>query len=171
MTSQSPPLPVHDPIATPPRRDLRPGERDETAGLITEPWVRALQFQSEAIQAAPARVATAQLTGQTASIGTTVLSTDPTATGLYRITYYFRITTPGSTSSSLSCTFSWTDDGVPVSATTAAVTGNTTTSFSSGSLLVSGDQASSVSYATTYASVGATPMEYKLSVILEAINA
>jgi hypothetical protein len=42
---------------------------------------------------------------------TTPLATGALSTGRYRVSYYARITTPATTSSSLSITLGWTNDG------------------------------------------------------------
>jgi hypothetical protein len=49
------------------------------------------------------------------------------------------------------------------------MTGNTTATVQNGSILIHADQSSTVTYATAYASVGATTMTYSLSVRLEQV--
>lgn len=112
-----------------------------------------------------------QLTGQAASIGTTGLPLPSVSRGLYRVSYYARITTPASTSSSLEVTLSWTDGSIALSQTFAAITGNTTATSQSGTLFVRSDAAAPLSYATTYSSSGATPMQYRLDITVELVAA
>src|SRR5204863_5568747 len=110
------------------------------------------------------------LTGQSASISTTAIPMGTIAAGLYRVQWEARITTPGTVSSSLTITISYTDDGVSCSQSGAAITGNTTSTVQSGVILVESDQTVPISYATTYASAGATAMVYKLNVTCELVN-
>ena len=112
---------------------------------------------------------TVELSAQQASIGTTAIPLDVLSTGLYRITYYTRITTPATVSSSLIITLGWTDGSVSCTSSGAAVTGNTVSTVQGGTIMVRNDQASPLTYATTYASVGATPMQYALDILVEQI--
>ena len=90
---------------------------------------------------------------------------------MYRVTYTARVTTPATTSSSLTITISWTAGGVTQSIVGAAMTGNTTATLQTATMAPKIDQATPISYATTYVSVGATPMAYELDVILEVFSA
>ena len=72
-------------------------------------------------------------------------------------------------SSSLTITLSWTDTGVVMSQSGAAITGNLTTSGQTGSTLVYSSGASPITYATTYSSTGATTMVYKIGLVLEQV--
>ncbi len=110
---------------------------------------------------------TVSLPPQNASLGVTPIPLPSLATGLYRLTYYARITTVGSISSSLTVNFLWTESGVSLSASGPAITGNTTTTISSASILVLSDAASPLNYSTTYAS-NAAGMQYRLTILVEA---
>lgn len=118
---------------------------------------------------APQFYPTVALTGQSASIGTTPIPLPSLATGLYRLTYYARITTADAVSSSLTVTLTWTDGGVSPSFSGAAMTGNTTTTAQSGSAMVQIDAASPISYSTTYASNTPAAMQYRLTILVEAV--
>jgi len=89
--------------------------------------------------------------------------------GYYRVNWYGRVTQAASVSSSLSITIGWTESGHALSFTSAAVTGNTTTTTLVGSLAVVIDAPGPITFATTYASSGATPMQYGLRVWPELI--
>jgi len=130
-------------------------------------WITSL---TQDVDAAPARLDTVELTAQAASISTTPIGT-PDADGLYRVTFYARITRAATVSSSLTVTLSWTHNGVTVTHSFSAVTGNTTTTFQSDSLLIRADAATPVSYATTYVSNGATTMQHSLDIVLEQVQA
>src|SRR3990167_3174871 len=105
-----------------------------------------------------------ELTGQGASIGATAAYT-PSSEGYYRVSVYARVTTAAVTSSSLTVTIAWTDGGIAVSKAAAAITGNTTASeIDPFVFLLRADQATAITYATTYASNGAGEMKYMLTV-------
>jgi len=119
----------------------------------------------------PSREKTVSLDAKSASIATTSIPLGALSAGLYRVTVYARITTAATTSSSLQVTVSWTDSGVSCSKSNVAMTGNTTATSDSFSVLVDIDQGTAVSYSTTYASVGGTAMQYKLRVVAERVDA
>lgn len=105
---------------------------------------------------------------QSASIGATAVPTGTLEAGIYRVTYYARITRAATTSSSLTVTIGWTD-GVAQTETGAAMTGNLTTTWQRGGGLIALDAGTSVTYAAAYSSVGATAMQYALAVRLEKL--
>ena len=174
--ANQPPIPLQDEIAIP-SVDRSGLDKDQQKLLrffnlikwtISDPWVKWFQDQTNTIQTTAQRVGSASLTAQSASITTTAVPSGTLNTGVYRLSYYFRITSVGTTSTLL-VTFGWTDAGVTCTKSFAANTGNTTGTTSSDSYLISADQASPITYATTYGSTG-TPMVYKLVVTLESIN-
>jgi hypothetical protein len=154
-----PPMPARDPMT------------DPVTGLIRRTWQVWLRNLTNTVNDAPVRIQTVSLSGQAASIGTTSIPSVPLSTGLYRVTWYLRITTAAATSSSLTVSFGWTDDTVTMSLSGAAVTGNTTTTSQTGTALLAADNASPVTYATSYTSVGTPAMQYALNLILEAVSA
>ena len=89
--------------------------------------------------------------------------------GLYRLSWYARITVPADTTSTLTVTFAWTDHGQAMTTSGAAITGNTVTTFQSGTLFIYSDANVSPTYATTYGFTVVTPMEYELYVTIEAV--
>lgn len=113
-------------------------------------------------------VAPTRLTGQVATIPSTPFPLGTNPGGLFRLSFYARITTPGSVSSSLTVSFSWTDGAVACSVSSAAMTGNTTGSTLSGSTLIQSDASSPIDFSALYASVG-TPMAFSLAVMLETV--
>jgi hypothetical protein len=160
MAFQSAPFPTTDALVNRAKGDIA------TKALID--WVTALV---EDVDASPVRFSPVQLTTQGASIGTTALPLGTLAEGLYRVTTYARITRAATTSSSLTVTISWTESAVALSLSGSAMTGNTTGTVQSTSYLVRIDQATPISYATTYASVGGTSMQYRLDVVVEQVYA
>jgi len=168
--SQSPPIPVNDPIARPRKRGLKDNQRDDFEGLITDPWVKWFQNQTNSVQSAPQNIASVSLSDQGASIASTPISSGVLSSGYYRFTFYFRITRAATTSSSLQVTFGWIDSGVSCSITSGATTGNTTSTTNSATYTVLSDSAAPLTYSTNYASVGGTSMQYSLSVLVEKLN-
>lgn len=164
------PIPIQDPIARPKRENLSEGQKDSAEGTITLPWIQYFQNQTDTFSQAPTKVTTpVSLEAQSAAIGNTAIPTDSLASGLYRVSYSARVTQAATTSSSLTVTITWTAGGITQSQSGAAMTGNTTATFQSGTYLIDIDAASPVSYSTSYASNAAAEMEYTLSVVLEEI--
>lgn len=114
--------------------------------------------------------ATVVLTAQSASIGTTPLPLTAIQPGLYRISWYLRITQPATVNSSIQLTLGWTDGAVNCTRTAAAVVGNTTSTTQSGSELIRIDGVTPINYSTVYVSVGATPMQYRLDLVVELVS-
>ena len=140
---------------------------DAQDGTTRRPWVEWLTELVAQVVSAPSRVRSAEVAGHAASIAATELA-DGTA-GIYRLTYYARISTAAVTSSSLTVTFGWTDGGVACSVSGTAITGNTTATTGTGAVLVQSDASAPITYATTYASNGAGEMTYTLYVMVEAV--
>lgn len=164
------PIPLQDPIAQPRDHRQYPNryQRDPNEGLATPTWASYLS-QSAAVQAQqPVLISKAVLAGQSTSLSPSVIASGALNAGLYRITWYARITTVASVSSSLTVTIAWTDDAVSLSYAGAAITGNTITTTQTASILLETDANSPITYETTYATVGTT-MVYKLDVALEKI--
>lgn len=169
------PLPLGDVIAKRPRKEfLQKGIPDPQEGMVSTPWVEYMTRSDQILAQSPNRLnSVGPLTAQAASIGATDFSTGGLNAGLYRLSYYARITQAATTSSSLIVTFDWTDTGVATSHSFAAITGNTTATNngSPDSKLIYSDAASPIRYSTTYASVGGTPMQYSLQIVLEKVQA
>jgi hypothetical protein len=151
--------------APPPIQDSVTGD----GGLLTEAWRQWFTRLPDTLSSIPSRINAAALTAQSASIAATDFSGGALLEGLYRATHYVRITQAATTSSALTVTFTWTEGGVAQSAVGVAVTGNTTATGQSDSALMRLDKGTVPRYATTYASVGATPMLYSFNVVLEKI--
>lgn len=134
---------------------------------ITKVWASWLRSLVDRAQVAAFAVKTVALTAQTASLGLTSLA--PLASGLYRVTYRFRVSTAAGVSSSLKVTISDTEGGIAVTQSSAAYTGNATNAPQSGSFLVHADPTTPLQVSTTYASNPAGAMVYELDVLLEAL--
>jgi hypothetical protein len=140
--------------------------------LVNDTWLRFFMNQSQTSEQAPTRVvAPISLVQQGASIGATAIAPGQVASGLYALEYYARITTADTVSSSLTVTFGWTDHGQAVTfACLPAITGNTVTTVDSRRLMVYLDALAPITYATTYATVGASPMKYELYVTITSVG-
>lgn len=122
------------------------------------------------VQSAPTVLKSVTVSGQNTSIGTTALPTGVLASGQYRVSYYARVTAVGSVTSSLTVTIGWTESGIALTFSGSAITSNLTTSVQTGTAMITVDQASAVTYATTYASNAAGTMHYTLTVVLEQLT-
>jgi hypothetical protein len=151
------PAPIRDPIAV------------QQTNVITQPWIDWLAALVQAIDATPERVDSTTVQDQSASIVATPLGNALSA-GTYRVSWYARITRAGTVSSTLTVTIGWTESSQALTSSGAAITGNTVTTTQSGSVLIDIDHAASLTYATTYGSVGATSMQYRLTVVVESVN-
>lgn len=121
----------------------------------------------------PAEYATVDVTGNAASIGTTTLYAVPsTGAAMYRISYYMKITTAGSSSGSVTLTLVYNDrdDSVPITITVPTPANATdSTSVVSGTLIVDAALSTNITYATSYSSSGGTAMVYKLRLKAEVL--
>lgn len=114
-----------------------------------------------------ARVA---LTAQGAAIASTALGATTYAAGVYRVNMSAQVTQAATISSSVTVTVSWTSHGTACNYSWPALTGNTTATVGvAPPVTLTVDQGTSVSYSTAYASVGATPMQYALVIIMEQL--
>lgn len=142
------------------------GPTGKPTEYLSRDWYLSLFARDQRLQAAPLILGTpTTLTSQSASIGATALSLGTLTGGLYAFLWYLRITQAATVSSSLALTIAWLESAVSLSSTSAAVTGNTITTTQSGLLVVRSDAVGPITYATTYASVGASVMKYRLDVL------
>ncbi len=133
------------------------------------PFYVYLRDNEQAQLQGPTRLGTPiALTGQNTSLGTMAVTSETLTAGLYRITYYARITAADATSSSLTVSIAW-DDGI-VSCTHAftAITGNTISTTGSESYMVRIDTPP-ITFTTVYASNTPGAMQYALSLVIEAV--
>jgi len=142
---------------------------EKGTGVIPRVWASWLQALAQQVDAASFRLQTVSLTAQGATIVTTSVPIASLTTGLYRVSVSLRVTRAASSSSSATVTLGWTDGGVACSQAFAALTGNTTASVQSGSVLVRCDQDGPLTYGVVYASAGGTTMQYALDLVVEAI--
>ena len=153
--------------APPPLQDRVLGDN----GMFAPSWRDYLSRLPATLDAIPSRINVVNLTTQGASLSATDFSGSSLLAGLYRATWYARITRAGSSSSCLTVTLGWTDGGVACTMAGSALTGNTTATVQTGTAMIRVDAGTAVTYATTYASAGGTSMQYAADVTLEKIKA
>lgn len=156
-------------MATPPPVPMRSPALDAANGWLHREIVNFLESLRRWLGRTSQELGSVAETAQGAAIATTDIPTSTLQEGLYRASYSLRITRAATTSSSAGMTFGWTTNGVSVTQTFTAVTGNTTASQTSGSITIQVDAATPVTYAISYASVGATSMQYAFNVRLEEL--
>ncbi len=137
--------------------------------LIEFHWDNWFQGIANAINITPASVGTTTLTAQHATVTAAPLTMQTLSAGLYRLTYYLRITRAATSSSSLTAAFAWTDGGQACSVTESAVTGNTLTTTQAGVVPFQIDAATTPTVTLTYASSGVTTMQFAFTASLEAL--
>jgi len=152
------PIPLRDPVV-------------DANRMLSQAWMKYLVRLPATLYAIPSRLNGETEIAQAASIAATDISGAGLLAGLYRVSYYARVTQAATTSSSLVVTLGWTDGGVAQSYSGADMTGNTTATNQAGSVLIRVDAGQPVTYATTYGSVGGTVMQYAISVTLEKVLA
>lgn len=157
--SQTAPFPVNDPLAR------------KSDGLLSLPWLNWFTTLQQDVQEAPYRLTTVTVPATSAAIGATAVPLGALASGLYRVSYLARITTPATTASSLTVTLGFTNGGVACQLTGAALTGNTTATVQSDTVLVQVDASTPLTYSTAYSSTGAQAMAYALWLVVEQVDA
>lgn len=139
---------------------------EDGSGLVSELWRDWFTILRRLVNWAWKTEQMVSLTEQSAAITTTAIPLNTLPAGVYLLSWYLRITTPGTVSSSTQLSFTWVDGGVTLTKTGGVINGNTTATYESGSVLIRVDKDSAVNYAATYASAGATPMKFALDLVL-----
>lgn len=146
--------------------------------LVKFEWIKWLQSVAKALNAAPLIVGNLWSIANVASIAAATIPVTATSTasapnqvgnGLYRISWYLRVSIPSSGTSTIQLILGWVSGGVTMQQVNAAVTGNATTSYQSGSIAVQTDAGSELTYQTIYGSIGITDMQYELYITVEEI--
>ena len=137
--------------------------------LLGNSFIRWLSGLRAEVDARPKRDVHVRSASNTAAIATTALAIDTVHAGVWRISVQVRVVTPATTSSEVQVTISWTQGGVTQTQTTALLNGNLTTTREGLTVVLRATQATPVSYAVSYTSVGATNMVFELDVIAEEL--
>lgn len=138
--------------------------------LIAERWRTYFAQSAEESNAIPT-ITTETVEARNTAISTTPIDAGELNAGLYRVTVFIRIQTPGAVSSSARPDVVFTDtDGDVCTMAGTAVTGNTATTVGSSTFLVRIQAGTPISYAIAYASNGAGEMVYEAEIVLEQIG-
>jgi len=138
-------------------------------GMLTQPWQIWLRGLVDATNASPQVVKNVTGTPTGSIIATTALLANTGSAGLFRVSWFVRITRRATTSSSVRVFINF-NDGVALTISGTAVTGNQVTTIQQQTVLVRCAAGSALTYNTTYSSSGATSMQYALSIIVERLN-
>ena len=141
-----------------------------TTGAASRYWVQWwTDLRQMATDSPRVVVSPVSLTGQGSSIATTNISPGQVAAGLYRLSYYARVTGAAFVSSSLVTTLGWTDHGQALTVSGPGLTANDVTIPETLTVMAYLDALTPITYETSYASVGAVTMVYELYVTLESV--
>lgn len=157
---------MSQPLDTPPYRS----DVTEKPGLLSGDWTRWLQLfwarLSSAVQFVGKTVA---LTDQSAAIAATTLQT-VTQGGLYRVSWYARVTVADGVSSSVQLTLTWREGSHTSTKTFTALTGDTTSTYDGLVWPFYADSGTVVQYSVAYASNTPLKMRYRLAMATELVN-
>ena len=166
MTLPAPPIQA---AAVVPENRIDPRAAKIPKFILGFEWLRYLDEISAAIDNKPDRKAAVRRTALSASVGTTPLPLGTVAPGVWRISYVIRVTTPATLTSSLQVILTWTAGGVTQTVTGAAITGNTTDTVQGATVVMRVDSATPISYSVAYVSTGATPAQFTIDLVAEAL--
>ena len=138
-------------------------------GIVQRAWRLFLRNQNDKLAVASVNAGSVSLAVQAASIAATPVPMTVNV-GYYRVSVYARRTQAATTSSDLKVDIGFTESGASLTVTTGTDSTNTTAKVLTGSWVLRVDQTTTITYATTYASVGATPMQYRLDVVVEQVQ-
>jgi hypothetical protein len=171
------PLPYGDPITTPRKpfdgktlAEVIEYLRKGIKGFITDPWSQALDQVEQQVAASPTVFNRFSDRDINAAIATTDLAGAALGGALYKIEHYLAVITPAGVSSSITLTIGWTYNGVLQSFSYAAMNGNLTTTFQSGSAIFRADASTPITYAISYASNPAGAMHYSADIVLSRVT-
>jgi len=123
-----------------------------------------------AVQSSSQVLKVVTLTAQSATIGLTAVPLGSLSAGLYRVSYYARITNPDGVSSSLTIALGWTESAESLSLSGAPITGDSITSVQTGVAVIQSDASGAITYGATYASNTPAKMQFTLIVVVERIQ-
>jgi hypothetical protein len=152
-------------ILPPPPRDTAAIDAERR---LSRPWQSWLdEAVIPRVQAAPFVIGSYHADQAEASIATTDVPDYDLEGGYLRVSYALRLTQAATTSSGVTATVTWTERGFTRTRTTPALNTNALAQYDSGVFMVQADPGTAITVATTYVSVGATPMQYGYDVFIE----
>ena len=143
--------------------------QERITGRVTQVMRYWLLSLVDRLNATPQTLDTVQASEQAASISATNFAILSVLPGVYRLSMGARISRAATTSSSLIVTFGWVSSAVACTTSSTALTGNTTATVGSLTPLVRVDEATAITYGTTYASAGGMTMQYDLDLSCEQL--
>ena len=156
--------PTDDAIARPDPRDKRAKEFPKF--VIGDRWRRWLSGLTAVVEATPSRKASVTLTAQGAAIATTALPIGSVTPGVWAIYTSLRVTRAGSVSLVVRLTVTWSEGGITQTEQGTNLNGNLTTTRDGRLFIVRPDNATAISYSTTYADGGgAVSMQFGLDLV------
>ena len=164
--AQLPPVPMNSPVLQ--HADTDPHRREPFRAKLHRDIVRFLNELLNLVGLSSVEVGSVDVSAGSTAVPTTDIPTPSLLAGVYRLYYSLQIAQAATTSSSVGVTFGWTTAGVSCSQVFTALTGNTTASHTSDLISVNIDAATAITYAVSYASVGATSMTYNLQIQVES---
>lgn len=154
------PIPITEPLTS-----------DSASSYMTGYWSRWL-YKLVGLATASSQIigSTLSLTGKNAAIGLTGIPLPALANGLYRVSYYARLTTKDGTSSSVSVTIGYTDKTVVCTIPPRfTLTADSTTVGLTDSVFVRIDQSTQLSYQVSYSSNTPNKAVYDLVIVVELV--
>ncbi len=150
-----------------PVRDLEDVVDDKRR--VTLSWLRWFRAILIRVMAAPQIVAKVRYASQTAAVAEAALYKAP-FNGMYRISWYIRISYPATVSSSVQPIFTWTSGGFTwIGTTENPITDNTATTSRSGVVILRADEGTEILHTCSYSFVGADAMIYDFEAVVEAL--
>ena len=154
------PPPISDAIA-----NLQKG------GLITQPWIDFFTALGASLEKAPGRIASIELTGQTAAIASTPVTPTPINAGLYHVKFFLRLQSVDSVSASVVLTVSFTLNGATRNVVSGTLGANTLTQVvGNPQPLIRVDANTLITYSTAvfFGGVGGS---YALDIVIDEVSA
>jgi hypothetical protein len=161
MALEFAPAPIRDPIAQ--------QEAESQRLMLTRVWIDWFASLGIRVDQQTHTLNIMEEFNLSGAVAPTPIPTDSLSEGLYRVTYYLRITVPASTSSAIQVAIGWTDGAVSCSIEAEELTTNTVGTVQSNTLMIRCDQAAPITFAVEYTSVGGTPMQYNLFIMVEQV--
>lgn len=158
----------HDAPVSPETVDRNTG-RKVRSPYFSQEIVDWLIEQQQRTDDTPEQLATVSLSAQGADIAATPVPMPDLTAGLYRVSYFVRVTRAATTSSEIQIVIGWTDGSVALTSAGTNLTGNTTSTFEQRTLLLAIDANAAITYEAIYTSVGATAMLFKLEIVVEKL--
>jgi hypothetical protein len=140
-------------------------------GTLSDAAFKWLAGQGAVFASAPKKIASIDLTLQSASIGSTQMFSGALSAGQYLVEYYIQVTRAATVSSDFTFSLGWTNFAVTQSYTGVLKNGNLTTTYEQAGVTFRADENTPITYAVAYNSAGATSMQFCLRATLWQLDA